>query len=179
MNKKISNEDLNRLTEEEFKQAKKTPLIVVLDNVRSAQNVGSVFRTSDAFRLEKVFLCGITPAPPSREMNKTALGSTESVAWKYFSETKDCLKELINKGIECIAVEQTEKSEKLGNFKTEYAKKYALVFGNEVEGVDQEVVNLCHKSLEIPQIGTKHSLNISVCAGITIWEFFRQMEIMD
>jgi len=179
MNKKVSNEALNRLTEEEFKSAKKTPIVVVLDNVRSAQNVGSVFRSSDAFRLEKICLCGITPTPPSREMNKTALGATESVDWEYFADTGACLRILSEQDFECIAIEQTEDSEKLGAFKIESGEKYALVFGNEVDGVEQDVVDQCDKSLEIPQIGIKHSINISVCAGITIWEFFRQMEMVD
>jgi 23S rRNA (guanosine2251-2'-O)-methyltransferase len=168
MNKKLANEALNRLTGKEFKSAVKTPVVIVLDNVRSAQNVGSVFRTSDAFRLEKIFLCGITPTPPSREMNKTALGATESVEWEYFADTNACLSILSEKGFECIAVEQTEDSES--------KKKYALVMGNEVDGVEQEVIDRCNKSLEIPQIGTKHSINISVCAGITIWEFYRQLK---
>ncbi|MCZ4410249.1 RNA methyltransferase [Cryomorphaceae bacterium 1068] len=176
MNKKVPNEALNRLTEKEFKNAAKTPVVVVLDNVRSAQNVGSVFRTSDAFRLEKICLCGITPTPPSREMNKTALGATESVDWEYFADTISCLDILFEQGFECIAVEQTENSEKLGDFKIESEKKYALILGNEVDGVDQEVIDRCPKSLEIPQIGTKHSINISVCTGITIWEFYRQIK---
>lgn len=176
MNKKKPNEALNRLTEEEFKNAPKTPLVVVLDNVRSAQNVGSVFRTSDAFRLEKICLCGITPTPPSREMNKTALGSTESVDWEYFVDTISCLDILSDQGFECIAVEQTENSEILGSFKIESGKKYALILGNEVDGVDQKVIDQCPISLEIPQIGTKHSINISVCTGITIWEFYRQIK---
>ncbi|MGB6034885.1 MAG: TrmH family RNA methyltransferase, partial [Cryomorphaceae bacterium] len=138
MNKKVPNEALNRLTEEEFKNAKKTPVVVVLDNVRSAQNVGSVFRSSDAFRLEKICLCGITPTPPSREMNKTALGATESVDWEYFTDTISCLEILSEQGFECIAIEQTEDSEKLDAFKVVPGKKYALVFGNEVDGVEQE-----------------------------------------
>ena len=179
MNKKVPNEALNRLTEEEFKKAKKTPIVVVLDNVRSAQNVGSVFRTSDAFRLEKICLCGITPTPPSREMNKTALGATESVDWEYFADTNICLEILSKEDFVCIAVEQTENSEKLSAFEVESGKKYALVFGNEVDGVEQEVIDACGKSLEIPQIGTKHSINISVCTGITIWEFFRQIEMIE
>jgi len=179
MNKKVPNEGLNRLTEEEFKKAKKTPISIVLDNVRSALNVGSVFRTSDAFRIEKVYLCGITPTPPSRELNKTALGATDSVEWEYVDNTVTCINTLTDNGVECIAVEQTEKSEKLGEFTIEKEKQYALVLGNEVDGVEQEVVNLCAKSIEVPQFGTKHSLNISVCAGITIWDFFRQMEMVD
>jgi tRNA G18 (ribose-2'-O)-methylase SpoU len=179
MNKKVPNEALNRITEEEFKNAPKTPIVVVLDNVRSAQNVGSVFRSSDAFRLEKICLCGITPTPPSREMNKTALGATESVDWEYFVDTISCLELLSEQGFECIAIEQTENSEKLGSFQIQDGKKYALILGNEVDGVEQEVVDQCDKSVEIPQIGTKHSINISVCAGITIWEFFRQIKRVD
>lgn len=179
MNKKVPNESLNRLNTAEFKEAEKTPVVMVLDNVRSAQNVGSVFRTGDAFRLEKIYLCGITPTPPSREMNKTALGATESVDWEYYADTGSCLSILSEKGFECIAVEQTEQSEKLGRFIIDTTKKYALVLGNEVDGVEQEVVDQCTKSLEIDQIGTKHSINISVCAGITIWEFYRHFEMMD
>lgn len=177
MNKKLPNDALNRLSQEEFKAAAKTPVAVVLDNVRSAQNVGSVFRTADAFRLEKIFLCGITPTPPSREMNKTALGATESVDWEYYADTLNCLETIHKGGYECIAVEQTEKSQKLGEFQVQKNTKYALVLGNEVDGVDQNIVNHCGTSIEIDQIGTKHSLNIAVCAGITLWEFFRQIEM--
>jgi tRNA G18 (ribose-2'-O)-methylase SpoU len=171
MNKKTPNEALNRLSNDEFKMAEKTPIIIVLDNVRSAQNVGSVFRTSDAFLIEKIYLCGITPQPPSREMNKTALGSTESVDWEYAKTTIECIEELQNQGVECCAIEQTEGAKTLHEFQSK-SKKIALVFGNEVDGVSQEVVNRCDESLEIPQFGTKHSINIAVCAGITIWEFY-------
>ena len=173
MNKKTPIEALDRRTEAEFKKADKTPITLVLDNVRSAQNVGSIFRTADSFLIEKIILCGITPTPPSREMNKTALGSTQSVSWSYNKSTLEALKNLKNEGTICIAVEQTEDSIKLGSTETEASKKYALVLGNEVDGVDQEVIDSCHGSVEIPQYGTKHSLNISVCAGIIVWEFFQ------
>jgi tRNA G18 (ribose-2'-O)-methylase SpoU len=175
MNKKTPNEALNRLTKEEFQNAEKTPIIVVLDNVRSAQNVGSVFRTSDAFLVEKIYLCGITPTPPSREMNKTALGATESVEWEYKESTEECLNELQKNGIKCFSIEQTEGSIALNEVKIKEGKM-ALVFGNEVDGVSQSVIDLCNQSIEIPQFGTKHSLNISVCAGVTIWEFYRSMK---
>jgi tRNA G18 (ribose-2'-O)-methylase SpoU len=175
MNKKLPNEALDRLSQEEFKNSVKTPIVIVLDNIRSAQNVGSVFRTSDAFLLKKIYLCGITPTPPSREMNKTALGATETVDWEYFIDTTSCIECLIEEGMVCTAIEQTEASEKLGEFQAEHDTEYALVFGNEVDGVQQDVIDLCAKSLEVPQFGTKHSLNISVCAGITIWDLYRQI----
>ena len=173
MNRKIPNEELRRLDEEAFKKAKKLPVVVVLDNVRSAQNVGSIFRTSDAFRVEKVYLCGITAKPPSREINKTALGATRSVEWEYMNSTVACIEKLRQEGVLCAAVEQAEHSEKLGSYQPEEGKTYALIFGNEVEGVDQEVVDLCDLALEVPQFGTKHSLNISVCAGMVLWEWAR------
>lgn len=173
MNRKIPNEELDRLDEEAFKDAKKIPVVVVLDNVRSAQNVGSVFRTSDAFRVEKIHLCGITAKPPSREINKTALGATHSVEWEYHDSTLDCIRKLKEDGVACAAVEQTENSKKLGDFRPEKDKTYALIFGNEVEGVAQNVVDICDLALEVPQFGTKHSLNISVCAGVVLWEWTR------
>ncbi|MEM6698026.1 MAG: RNA methyltransferase [Bacteroidota bacterium] len=176
MNKKTPNEALDRLTESEFQEADKTPIIIVLDNVRSAQNVGSIFRTADSFLIQKIILCGITPTPPSREINKTALGSTESVSWSYEESTLEALKRLKDEGTVCIAVEQTEDSIKLDRAEIEKSKKYALIFGNEVDGVDQEVIDACHGSVEIPQYGTKHSLNISVCAGIIVWEFFQLLK---
>ncbi len=176
MNKKTPNEELNRLSPEEFKSAEKTPLIVVLDNVRSAQNVGSVFRTSDAFKIEAIYLCGITATPPSREINKTALGATESVKWHYAQSSEECISSLRNDGWICLAVEQTSLSEKLGVYRIAPDKKYAVVLGNEVHGVEQNVIDLCDGSLEITQYGTKHSLNISVCTGIVLWEFFQVLK---
>lgn len=173
MNRKIPNEELRRLNEEAFKKAEKIPVVVVLDNVRSAQNVGSVFRSSDAFRIEKIYLCGITAKPPSREINKTALGATRSVDWEHMDSAIECIEKLKRDGMVCAAVEQAENSEKLGYYKPETGRTYALVFGNEVEGVDQKVVDICDFALEVPQFGTKHSLNISVCAGVVLWEWCR------
>lgn len=170
MNRKISNDELGRLSEDDYKLVPKIPVVVVLDNVRSAQNVGSVFRTADSFRIEKIFLCGITAKPPLREINKTALGATKTVDWQYYLNTTSCVDELRKKGYRCASVEQTENAIQVGTFQPDKNEKYALVFGNEVDGVDQEVVNRCDFSLEIPQFGTKHSLNISVCAGVVIWE---------
>jgi len=177
MNRKIPNEALGRLTDEEFKASSKIPVVVILDNIRSAQNVGSLFRTADAFRLEKICLCGITSTPPSREINKTALGAANTVDWTYYETTSQCIEEMKRAGYECGAVEQTENAALLGKFSANRSKKYALVFGNEVDGVDQSVVNACHFSLEIPQFGTKHSLNISVCAGIVLWEMAKAFHL--
>jgi tRNA G18 (ribose-2'-O)-methylase SpoU len=171
--KKLLNEELNRKTIEEFKKAGKYPLVVVLDDVRSLNNIGSVFRTCDAFLIESIFLCGITATPPHREISKTALGATESVHWQYFRNTEDAIQELRNQGYLVYSVEQTVHSKELHNFPILRNQKYALVFGHEIKGVKQEVVDLCDGAIEIPQHGTKHSLNISVCAGIVLWEFFR------
>ena len=161
--------ELNRLSTEEFKEAEKNSIIVVLDNVRSVLNVGSVFRTSDAFRVQEVHLCGVTATPPGKEMNKTALGATESVDWQYFEQTTDSLAKLKSEGFIILALEQTEGSIPLQEFEFSN-KKVALVFGNEVKGVSAEALTFCDASLEIPQFGTKHSLNISVSAGIAIWQ---------
>ena len=151
------------------------PLVVVLDDVRSMYNVGSVFRTSDAFRVEAIYLCGITSVPPHAEIHKTALGAEDSVEWTYFKNTVDAVSELKAKGYEVLAVEQVENSMKLQDFKAEHGKKYAVVMGNEVKGVKQEVVDICHNTLEIPQYGTKHSMNVSVTTGIIIWKFAEQL----
>ncbi len=167
-------EELNRLDINQFKNAQKIPLIVVLDNIRSLSNIGSVFRTADAFLVEAVWLCGITAKPPHREIHKTALGSTESVEWKYYDTTKEAVMELRKLGYKIIGIEQTDKSVLLSEFESE--AKTAIIFGNEVEGVENEIVDLCDTCVEIPQHGTKHSLNVSVCAGIVIWHCFRQME---
>lgn len=174
-NKKLTVEEMHRLTVEEFKRAPKLPLAVVLDNVRSLHNVGSVFRTADAFRIEKIVLCGITACPPSAEIHKTALGAEDSVAWEYVSDTLQAVLALKEAGYETLAVEQAENSHKLGEFVFEKEKKYALVLGNEVKGVRQDVVDACGGVIEIPQYGTKHSLNVSVTAGIVMWEASKQM----
>ena len=163
------------MTVDEFKESAKMPLIVVLDDVRSLHNVGSVFRSCDAFRAEAVYLCGITATPPSAEIHKTALGAEDSMAWKYFDTAADAVSELHRNGYEVIAVEQCEGSTKLPEMRINSDKKYAVILGNEVKGVHQEVVDMSDGCLEIPQYGTKHSLNVSVTAGIVVWEFARQM----
>jgi 23S rRNA (guanosine2251-2'-O)-methyltransferase len=171
MNKKLKLEELNRLSVEEFKAAKKIPVAVVLDNIRSLHNIGSIFRTADAFAVAHVFLCGITATPPHREINKTALGATESVDWSYFESTEDLIKMLIEDNWTVFSVEQTLNSVPLQKINSPLdIKKYCFVFGNEVDGVQQNVVNLSHKTVELEQFGTKHSLNVSVCAGIVLWE---------
>ena len=168
--RKLKITELNRLTTEEFKSRKKTPLVVVLDNVRSLHNVGSVFRTSDAYLVETVCLCGITSTPPHAEIHKSALGAENSVDWVYFEDTLEAIKELKTKGFEVLAIEQAEGSTLLNQLEINPAGKYAVVLGNEVKGVQQAVVDACDGCIEIPQYGTKHSLNVSVTAGIIIWE---------
>ena len=175
--KKLLNEELNRKTVEEFKKAGKYPLMIVLDDVRSLNNIGSVFRTCDAFLVEGIFLCGITATPPHREISKTALGATEWVHWQYFESTLNAVQELRKQEYRIYAVEQTVHSSELHNFPVHDGQKYALVFGHEIRGVKQEVVDLCDGAIEIPQHGTKHSLNIAVSAGIVIWEFFRRYQL--
>jgi 23S rRNA (guanosine2251-2'-O)-methyltransferase len=172
--RKLKNEELNRLSVEEFKLVKKIPVTVVLDNIRSMNNIGSVFRTADAFRIEKIYLCGITAKPPHPEIHKTALGATESVNWEYVESTVSAVKHLKGKGYSLIAIEQTEESVMPGDSIFSKTEKVAVVFGHEVRGVGQEVVNTCDYVMEIPQFGTKHSLNISVCAGIVLWELSKQ-----
>lgn len=167
---KIKNEDLGRKSVEEFKRSEKLPVVLVLDNVRSLNNVGSAFRTADSFLLENVYLCGVTGAPPNAEIEKTALGATESMSWKYFKSTKDAVQDLKQNGYKVYAIEQVEKSTYLQNFKYQKDEKIAIIFGNEVYGVEQEVIDSCDGSIEIPQLGTKHSLNISVSIGIVVWE---------
>ena len=169
--RKLKVTEMNRLTVEEFKEAKKIPLVVVLDDVRSLHNIGAVFRTSDAFLVDCIYLCGITATPPHPEMHKTALGAEYTVDWKYFQHTEDAVNELRTMGYALFAIEQCEGSILLNKLVLEPDKKYAVVLGNEVKGVKQEVVNLCDGCIEIPQFGTKHSLNVSVTAGIIIWEF--------
>jgi len=173
--RKLLNDELDRLSVEEFKRVDKIPLILVLDNVRSLNNIGSVFRTADAFRLEGIYLCGITATPPHREIHKTALGATESVLWEYREETVDAISELKQGGYQIFSVEQTEGALLLDQVQLTVNQKYALVFGHEIRGVDQRVLDMSDQCIEIPQYGTKHSLNISVAAGIVIWELFRAM----
>jgi len=174
--RKLKSEELNRLNVDEFKAADKYPLVVVLDNVRSSYNIGSIFRTSDAFLVEKIYLCGICATPPDREIHKTALGADESIDWEYFKTTKEAALHLKEEGYTLIAVEQVEDSISLENYQPEADEKTALIFGNEVKGVQQEIVSLCDKTIEIPQLGTKHSFNISVSAGIVLWDLFNKMK---
>ena len=171
--RKLRTIEMNRLSVEEFKEAKKLPLIVVLDDVRSLYNVGSVFRSGDAFRIAAVYLCGITACPPNAEIHKTALGGEDSVDWKYFERTEDAVDELHRDGYFVYSIEQVEGSTKLQNLdlNTESGNGYAVIFGNEVKGVKQNVVDMSDDCLEIPQFGTKHSLNVSVTSGIVMWEF--------
>lgn len=175
--RKLKVTELNRLTPEAFKESRKIPLIVVLDHVRSLHNVGSVFRTSDAFRVEAVYLCGITACPPHAEIHKTALGAEETVDWKYFHDTLEAVENLRQMGYTVCAIEQAEGSVMLDNLLLDKTKKYAVILGNEVKGVQQTVVDKCDMCIEIPQYGTKHSLNVSVTAGIVIWDFFKQLTL--
>ena len=175
--RKLKNEELNRVSVEEFKNKKKIPLVVVLDNVRSMNNVGSAFRTSDAFRIEKIFLCGITATPPHREINKTALGATESVDWEYVKTAATLIDRLKSQQYVVVSIEQVQNSVMLQKFQPDVNKKYALVFGNEAFGVDDQVVAHSDICVEIPQFGTKHSLNISVSIGIVIWDFFLKTQL--
>ncbi len=168
---------MNRLTVEEFRKTSKFPLSVVMDNVRSMHNVGAVFRTSDAFLLESIYLCGITAVPPHPELHKTALGAEDTVNWIYFKETLDAVKELKAKGYTVLAVEQCEGSTILDKLEVNPHEKYAVVLGNEVKGVQQDVVDMCDGCIEIPQFGTKHSLNVSVAAGIVLWEFVKKLRV--
>ena len=173
--RKLKVTELNRLTPEAFKESKKIPLIVVLDHVRSLNNVGSVFRTSDAFRVEAIYLCDITACPPNAEIHKTALVAEETVDWEYFKDTPEAVDKLRQEGYTVCAVEQAEGSVMLDNLQLDKTKKYAIVMGNEVKGVQQNVVDNCDICIEIPQYGTKHSLNVSVTTGIVIWDFFKQL----
>ena len=173
--RKLKITELNRLTTEEYKMSDKVPLVVVLDHIRSLNNVGSVFRTADAFRLESVYLCGITATPPDAEIHKTALGAEETVEWHYFKETIDAVNDLKQKGYVVCAIEQAEDSISLGELSLEKDKRYAVIVGHEVKGVQQQVVDACDMCVEIPQFGTKHSLNVSVAAGIVLWDFFKKI----
>lgn len=173
--RKTKNSELKRKSIEEFKKAKKTPITIVLDNIRSLNNIGSVFRTADAFLIESIHLCGITATPPNKDIQKTALGATESVSWEYFEETIDSISYLKNNSYEIIAVEQASENVKLNEFKPGKNKKFAIIFGHEIKGIDANIMNMTDACIEIPQYGTKHSINISVCAGIVIWEIFKKI----
>tara|TARA_B100000809_G_scaffold96463_1_gene95007 strand:+ start:1614 stop:2153 length:540 start_codon:yes stop_codon:yes gene_type:complete len=176
MNRKLRNEELDRISIDEFKSTEKIPIIIVLDNIRSLNNIGSVFRTADAFLIEAIYLCGITAQPPHREIQKTALGATESVSWKHFESTSEAIKVLKDKNFKIAAIEQAENSIMLNEFSLTKKEKMAVIFGNEVKGVEQEAINLSDVVIEIPQHGTKHSLNISVSTGIVIWDLFKKFQ---
>jgi 23S rRNA (guanosine2251-2'-O)-methyltransferase len=174
--RKRLNEELGRKTIEEFRNSKKSPFSIVLDNIRSHSNIGSVFRTADAFLVEKIYLCGITAIPPHREIRKTALGATDSVDWKYYKNTLEAVQELKDKGYSVIGIEQVENSIELQNFTIDPGRKYALVFGHEINGVGQRVIDICESCIEIPQFGTKHSFNIAVRTGIVLWELSQKLK---
>jgi tRNA G18 (ribose-2'-O)-methylase SpoU len=174
--RKITNQELNRPSVEEFAQMSRIPVVVVLDNVRSAQNVGAFFRTGDAFAIERVALCGITATPPSKDIHKSALGAEMTVEWSYYSSTIECGEQLKADGYQLLAIEQVEGAVMLDKLQVDASAKYALVFGNEVAGVEQGVVDLCDGAIEIPQIGTKHSLNVSVAGGVVLWPFFVKLK---
>lgn len=176
MAKKLKLEELGRIDVDTFKATEKIPLIIVLDNVRSMHNVGAVFRTADAFLVEKIILCGITPQPPHREIHKAALGATDSVAWQYYAYVTEAVLDLKTLKYELVGIEQTSDSVALHHFNINPKQKYALVLGNEVEGISDEILKHCDHFLEIPQLGTKHSLNVSVCGGIVMWEFFKGLK---
>ncbi|MDI6048664.1 RNA methyltransferase [Flavobacterium sp. XS2P24] len=173
--RKLENSELDRKSIEAFKQSEKTPLILVLDDIRSLHNIGSVFRTADAFLIEKIYLCGITATPPNKEIHKTALGATETVTWEHHENVLTVIEKLKTENVMTLAIEQVESAIFLQNFEVQKGEKYALVFGNEVYGVSQEAVALCDGCIEIPQLGTKHSLNISVSAGIVVWDLFQKL----
>lgn len=174
--KKLKNSELNRIDVKSFKSIKKTPLIVVLDNIRSLNNIGSIFRTCDAFLVSKIYLCGITAKPPNRKINKTALGSTDSVEWDYFKSTIKLIEKLKSEGVKIWSIEQVERAQKLNYIeKIDSKLKHAIVFGNEVKGVDQKIIDISENTIEIDQYGTKHSLNVSVAAGIVIWKFYNSL----
>ena len=174
--KKLKNSELNRIDVTSFKSIKKTPLIVVLDNIRSLNNIGSIFRTCDAFLVSKIYLCGITAQPPNRKINKTALGSTESVEWEYFKSTKKIIEKLKSKGVKIWSIEQVEKAIKLHEIEEiDKGIEHAVVFGNEIKGVSQEIIDISNNTIEIDQYGTKHSLNVTVAAGIVVWKFYNSL----
>ncbi|OUS14224.1 RNA methyltransferase [Nonlabens dokdonensis] len=173
--RKLLNEELTRLTNDEFKKSDKTPLVIVLDNVRSLNNIGSVFRSADAYLIEKIYLCGITAQPPHKDIRKTALGATETIEWQYVEDTLELVHNLNSEGYLTCAIEQAENSKSLHNFIPAKNQKVAIILGNEVKGVQQEVVNACKETIELEQYGTKHSLNISVCAGIVMYDLFHKL----
>jgi tRNA G18 (ribose-2'-O)-methylase SpoU len=175
--RKRLNKELGRKTVREFSESEKIAIVIILDNVRSQNNIGSIFRTADAFLIERIILCGITSTPPHRDIHKTALGATESVEWNYYAETKMAVAELKKDGYIIVAVEQVDGAFELQDFQVLPGSRYALIFGHEINGVSQEVVDMCDHSIEIPQFGTKHSFNIAVSAGIVLWEFSRKMKI--
>lgn len=174
--RKLDNSELLRKSVADFKEAVKTPIIIVLDDIRSLHNIGSVFRTADAFLIEKIYLCGITATPPNKEIHKTALGATDTVIWEHHSDVLSVIKSLKSENVKVYAVEQVEHAIFLQDFQVDKSKKYALIFGNEVFGVSQSAIEQCEGTIEIPQLGSKHSLNISVSAGIVIWDFFTKMK---
>ncbi len=174
--RKLKNAELGRIGPEEYRKAPKSPIVVMLDNVRSLNNTGSVFRTADAFRIESILLCGITGTPPHREIQKTALGSTDSVPWLYFKHTEDAVHKMQDEDYRVVSIEQTVESIPLHRFSADRDSKYALVFGHEIRGVDQKIVDMSDLCIDIPQFGIKHSFNISVSAGIVLWEFHRQLK---
>ncbi len=176
-NRKLKNSELVRLDEDEFLNAEKTPLIIVLDNIRSLNNIGSVFRTADAFLIEKIYLCGITATPPHKDIHKTALGATETVTWEYVEDTLQVMEKLKSQDIQVLAIEQAENALMLNTFQPKKGVKYAVIFGNEVKGVSQKVVDASDAVIEIPQFGTKHSLNISVSVGVVVWDLFTKIKI--
>ena len=175
-NRKLKNSELDRKSTQEFKAAEKTPIIVILDNVRSLNNIGSIFRTADAFLIEKIWLCGITATPPHKDIQKTALGATETVAWEYAENALELTKKLQEEKINVYAVEQAEDAVFLNEFSPQKGEKYAVIFGNEVKGVQQKIVSASDGVLEIPQLGSKHSLNIAVSAGVVLWDLFSKMK---
>jgi len=175
--RKLKNDELRRVGIEDFKKQNKLPLVVILDNVRSMHNIGSIFRTSDGFAIEKIYLCGITAQPPHREIEKTALGATQSIEWVYYENVRDVIKDLKSLDYKIIAIEQAENSVMLSNYKPDLSEKYALIFGNEVQGVSDEAMKLIDTCIEIPQFGTKHSFNIVVSAGIVLWDFFSKLNL--
>ena len=177
--RKLKNSELNRLSVDAFKEAKKTPIIIILDNIRSLNNIGSVFRTSDAFLVEKIYLCGITATPPHKDIHKTALGSTDTVDWEYVENTMDLVEKLKAENLKICSIEQAENAIMLNNFVVDKNNKYALVFGNEVKGVAQDIVSKSDMVIEIPQFGTKHSLNISVSCGVVVWDVFSKIKYFE
>ena len=174
--RKLTNAELERKSLKEFKNAEKTPIIIVLDNIRSLNNIGSIFRTADAFLIKAIYLCGITACPPHKDIQKTALGATESVDWKYFKTTQEAINELKINHYQIYAIEQADESIFLNEFNPLKGNNYALIFGNEVKGVEQEIINLANGCLEIPQTGTKHSINVAVCVGIVVWELLKKLK---